>query len=454
MIAFRPVLFALTVLAMMLGFAPAASAQMEPGRLTGTVSDAQGAVLPGVTVTATSPSLHRLAIRRSPKPTDDIVSRRCHRAPTRSRIELTGFPTVKRENIQFAIGQTLTVDHATPARFAPGNRDWCQPNRRSSISSRRRSASSSRPKNSPRSHPPPICGPRSAQAPGIRMLGFDVGGSHKSQQTGYESFGVRGQNRVVTEGIDTTEGTNAAGIYQDFFAHEEVSVSASGADVSMSTPGSAVVSSIKSGGNEFKSLNNVTYEGSRFVDNNVDDDTRARGFTGQPNLKFWEAHFDLGGPIKRDKAWFYAAYNAFTIDKVISGVPRQFTDLAEFDELHGEGHVSRVAEGHAGRLLPVGREGQAAARPVVDGRSGQHPRAERADRRCGTRSISACGTTACSPTRKSAGGASRGRWCRRSTGGSRRRASTRERASRPARAGWRAIRAGRSRSSATSRSSR
>ncbi len=35
-----------------------------------------------------------------------------------------------------------------------------------------------------------------AQAPGIRMQGFDVGGSHKMQQTGYDSFGIRGQNRI------------------------------------------------------------------------------------------------------------------------------------------------------------------------------------------------------------------------------------------------------------------
>ena len=35
----------------------AAWAQLDQGRLTGTVTDAQGAVLPGVTVTATSPSL-------------------------------------------------------------------------------------------------------------------------------------------------------------------------------------------------------------------------------------------------------------------------------------------------------------------------------------------------------------------------------------------------------------
>ena len=35
-----------------------------------------------------------------------------------------------------------------------------------------------------------------SEAPGIRMQGFDVGGSHKSQQSGYESFGVQNQARV------------------------------------------------------------------------------------------------------------------------------------------------------------------------------------------------------------------------------------------------------------------
>ena len=40
-----------------LGLAAPAMAQIDQGRLTGTVTDSQGAVLPGVTVTAKSPSL-------------------------------------------------------------------------------------------------------------------------------------------------------------------------------------------------------------------------------------------------------------------------------------------------------------------------------------------------------------------------------------------------------------
>src|SRR5438552_11314447 len=92
------------------------------------------------------------------------------------------------------------------------------------------------------------------QASGVRMTGYDIGGSHKSQQSGYESFGIRNQNRVVNEGVDTTEGTGAAGWYADYFVNEEVAVSAAGADVEMNTPGSAVVQTTKSRGNIFKAL--------------------------------------------------------------------------------------------------------------------------------------------------------------------------------------------------------
>ena len=95
-----------------------------------------------------------------------------------------------------------------------------------------------------------------AQAPGVRMQGFDVGGSHKSQQSGYEAFGVQNQARIVTDGVDTTEGIGGAGFYQDYYAQNEISVSARGQDVTMNTPGAAVISTIKSGGNTVQGADN------------------------------------------------------------------------------------------------------------------------------------------------------------------------------------------------------
>lgn len=302
----------------------------EQSRLIGLVTDAQSATLPGVTVTAQSPAL--IGTQTAVTETDGR-----YRFPSLSpgrytlTFELSGFQIVKRENIVLALGQTLAVDTALQVASLQETITVTSEAPVVDVSSTKTGAEFS----SERLAAIPSATDLWAtlgQAPGVRMLGFDVGGSHKSQQTGYESFGVRNQNRVVTDGVDTTEGTGGAGIYQDFFAHEEVSVSAAGGDVTMGTPGSAVFSTIKTGGNTFRSLNNLTYEDESFVGDNLDADRRQRGDTGQPNLQFWEGHTDIGGPIKQDKVWFYTAFNHFKIDKAVSGVdPLLATDLGVFN---------------------------------------------------------------------------------------------------------------------------
>ena len=175
------------------------------------------------------------------------------------------------------------------------------------------------------------------QTPGVRMRGFDVGGSHKSQQTGYESFGIRNQNRILADGVDTTEGEGGTGFYFDYYSIEEFTTTAAGADVEMTAPGSLVMMTMKSGGNEFSGLLHGDYEHKSFVADNRDADLEARGYTGNPNLLFFETHADLGGPIVRDRAWFYGFYNHFRIDKAVSGVHRRVaTDLGDFDGFGGK----------------------------------------------------------------------------------------------------------------------
>ena len=175
------------------------------------------------------------------------------------------------------------------------------------------------------------------QTAGVRMRGFDVGGSHKSQQTGYESFGVRGQNRILADGVDTTEGETGTGFYFDYYSIEEFTTTAAGADVEMTAPGSLVMMTMKGGGNDFSGLFHGDYEHANFVGDNTDADLEARGYTGNPNLLFFETHADIGGPIVRDRAWFYAFYNHFRIDKAVSGVDRAVaTDLGDFDGFGGK----------------------------------------------------------------------------------------------------------------------
>jgi hypothetical protein len=307
-----------------------AHAQINPAHLTGTVKDAQGAVLPGVTVTATSPAL----LGAQSVVTEAGGEYRFPSLPAGTytlTFELAGFQTQKRGGIVLQTGATLTIDGtlqiaSLQESITVTGESPVVDKQSTSVGYVQTTAQLTGVPSST-----DLWGAL-AQTPGVRMQGVDVGGSHKSQQSGYEAFGVVNQARVVTDGVDTTEGSGGAGFYQDYFAQNEIAVSAAGQDVSMNTPGASIISAIKSGGNKFSGIESIAYEPGSFVGNNVDAATSARGFTGQPNLEFYEGHADLGGPIVKDKAWFYAAYNHFKINKAVSGVPQDLaTDLGIFN---------------------------------------------------------------------------------------------------------------------------
>ena len=93
----------------LLAMAAPTLAQEFRGRINGTVSDNTGAVLPGVTVTATSPAL----IQPQVQVTGGDGGYRFLALPPgvyTIDFELTGFQNVKRQDVRVIINQTLTVD--------------------------------------------------------------------------------------------------------------------------------------------------------------------------------------------------------------------------------------------------------------------------------------------------------------------------------------------------------
>ncbi len=322
-------------------------AQITQGRIAGIVADPQGGVLPGVTVTASSPSA--IGVRTTVSQSDGRYMFPAMPSGTYKLVfELAGFKKVERDNIQVTLGNTVSFDAQlevgglTESITVTGDSPLVDTSTTRIGTSLKGDELIAVPNSTD------VWGALS-EAPGVRMQGFDVGGSHKSQQSGYESFGIQNQARVVSDGIDHTEGVGGTGFYEDYYANEEVSVSALGADVEMNSGGAAIVTTIKSGGNEFKGLYHWSYEPGSWVGTNAAPaDIKDRGFTCpndgtgnpscvNPNLIFWEGHVDLGGPIMRDKWWFYGAYNHFKIDKQVSGVAQNVaTDLGIFDNYTGK----------------------------------------------------------------------------------------------------------------------
>ena len=307
-----------------------ALSQQIYGRLEGAANDAQGLVLPGVTVTLESAQL--VAARSAT--TDVDGSYRFAQLVAGSynmTFELGGFQTVVYEDIIVAGGSTFeinsTMDIATVAETVTVTGE-------SPVVDVKSTGVSATFDITQLEDVPSATDMWAVlqQSPGVRMRGYDVGGSHKSQQTGYETFGVRGQNRIINDGVNTTEGTGGAGGYYDFYAIGEFQVSAQGADVESNTPGATVNAVWKAGGNEFSGTEHYSYEPPDWIADNISSDLQGRGGTSAPVVKFFEYHIDLGGPIVRDKAWFYAAYNRFFIDRIISGQdPTVATDVGDFD---------------------------------------------------------------------------------------------------------------------------
>ena len=104
----RWVLGALFVVSM-LGFASTASAQFDRGTISGTIKDASGGVVPGVTVTATSVQTQTQTVAVTDA-TGYYTFPNLRPGQYVLNAELEGFKKIVRENLQLDAGSALKVD--------------------------------------------------------------------------------------------------------------------------------------------------------------------------------------------------------------------------------------------------------------------------------------------------------------------------------------------------------
>ena len=240
------------------------------GTIQGRVSDAQGAVLPGVTVTATSPAL----IQPQTTVTSETGNYRFPAVPPGTysvSYELAGFNTLKRDGISITLGftaqvnvelalatlqETVTVSGASPVidtsttrvqqnfkmeqlQSIPNGRDmWAL----------------------------------LAVTPSVQMGRIDVGGNRAGTQTGYTAYGMSGQVRVLIEGINTTEGTGGAGFYFDYASLEEAFLGTSGQSAEMPNPGVQCSSSPAAARNQFQGEYHVDWYNNALQGSNIPDE--------------------------------------------------------------------------------------------------------------------------------------------------------------------------------------
>jgi hypothetical protein len=296
-----------------------APAQDFRGRINGTVVDNTGAVLPGVTVTASSPAL----IQPQVQVTGGDGSYRFLALPPgvyTVAFELSGFQGIKHENIRVVINQTLTVDQQLQVATL---QETVTVTGESPIVDTSTTTLATNFTNELLTEIPNArdVWAAMAQAPGLQMTAYDVGGSRTGNQTGYITYGFSGQNQTRLEGIDTTEGRDANAGYFDFGSFEEFQVGGAGSDASTFASGAVLSISVKSGADRFTGDWYSDWLGSDTISDNVPDNLRVSrepdddGFyvrnaltRGNPVDKQYDINWNLGGPIWKQKAWFFVSW--------------------------------------------------------------------------------------------------------------------------------------------------
>jgi outer membrane receptor protein involved in Fe transport len=317
------------VLFALLALSPVAALGQTTGSINGTVTDDTGGVLPGVTVTVTGPALMGAQ-------TAVTNERGQYRFPMlapgvyRLTYELQAFATVVREGIQVNITFTATVDVAmrvasleetlTVTGAAPVV-DVTNTNIQNTFTAQMM-------KDIPNQRD--VWG-LLAVSPGVAVSRFDVGGSTAGTQTNYSAYGTSGQVRIQLDGVNTTEGTGGSAFYYDYGSFEEVQIGTGGNDASMPTPGVFLNAVVKSGGNELKGDAYFDFEHEKLQGRNVDDRLRRVGVgEGSRITKYFDPNFNLGGPIKFDKLWYFVAGRYQRIGTTVTGFPVESPGYFDF----------------------------------------------------------------------------------------------------------------------------
>ncbi len=142
-------------------------------------------------------------------------------------------------------------------------------------------------------------------------------------QIAYTSYGVSGQQRVQMDGVNMTEGNSATSAIHPTTAHLKKSLwGPPGNDASMPSPGAQVNMVVKSGGNQFHGDFYQDFENSSLQGSNISADQFAKGAgTGTRITGYHDTNGTIGGPIKKDKLWFFGSVRHQYIGTTVTGYP-------------------------------------------------------------------------------------------------------------------------------------
>src|SRR5688500_14609256 len=296
--------------------------------LAGVVQDSSGAVLPGVTVEATSPVL----IEKVRTAVTDAAGRYqivdLRPGSYDVTYTLSGFSVVKKEGVVLAgtatttvnadlrvggLQETITVSGDSPTV------DLQTTTRQAVMDQEIVSAI-------PSSRTPFSVG---VLIPGVRkgaFTGQDVGGSVVQEVASLEANGGRtSDQRMMVNGVALSSmiaGGWGGGAVPNATGTAEFAIDVSGVDAQAATGGVRINFIPRDGGNRFSGTLVGSFADESFAsDNYTGSDVQSIGLSA-PNKIKWNGDFNpgFGGPIKRDSVWFFLSARYLFADNYVAGM--------------------------------------------------------------------------------------------------------------------------------------
>lgn len=315
-------------LGLLLALSGAASAQIATGNIYASVNDESGAVLPGANATLEGPFGSRSVTSGADGALRFLG---LGAGEYKVTVSLAGFTSVVRsvrvttgENVNLAFGlkvsgvqETVTVTSETPL-----------------VDTKKRGTAttmtSEELKDMPNARDPWAV---LKAVPGVFVDRANIAGNENGQQANSSSKGsTSGDQTWNLDGLVVTDmsATGSSPTYFDFGAFSEITVTTGGTDLTMQTGGSGVNLVTKRGSNAFHGSARGLLANHKLSFGNIKDQDQSPYKSGgssslsqdlrlrNPDGTFRdqadhiqqtsEYGFDLGGPIIKDKLWFYGTY--------------------------------------------------------------------------------------------------------------------------------------------------
>jgi len=287
----------------------------------GVVKDATGAVLPGVTVEASSPALIE-KVRSVTTDANGAYKIENLRPGTYTlTFNLPGFSSVKKDAIELqsnftstinaelkvgAMEETVTVSGESPVVDVQSN---------------------SKAQVLPREVLDAVPTAHTIQGVGQLVVGVtltapDVGGSQAMQQTYFTVHGLgAAQTSLMMDGmiINGLQGDGAIQTYTNDAGNQEMVYQTGGGTVDSPTGGVKINMIPKEGGNRFSGSLFQGYESSSLQSNNLTPRLAAAGLKSVDKIGTYDdTNATVGGPIAKDKLWYFGSVRFFTVNRPIA----------------------------------------------------------------------------------------------------------------------------------------